>query len=726
MTFDSRPGGVLVAAVTAALAADGALARGHPGFVVREGQLELARAIAQAIEDAGRLVAEAGTGTGKTFAYLVPALMAGVRVLVSTGTRNLQDQLFNRDLPEVLEALGVQADTALLKGRANYVCWHHMRRNLAEGRFARREDIADLRRIERFALVSQSGDRSALPGVPEDAPAWALATSTRENCLGQDCDDYGRCFVFRARQAAQRADVIVVNHHLFCADLALRDEGIADLLPTTEALIFDEAHQLPEVATQFFGSAVSTRRLIDFGRDLLRVGLAEARDSADWTALSRAIEQAVRELRLAGGAPGRLDAGAARARDGFIDAILGCRAALGTAAGALERAAERGREIQRVALRANELGTLLDAWLAAAGQREDGAGAPGGDASRSVPRDGDPAPAPGAGDSSARVAAESSAALEAGDSSAEPERGDRVDAPSPLVIWAEIHGAGVTLHATPLSVADAFRRHLEGRPRAWVFLSATLAVNGAFDHFAGAMGVDDARSLVWQSPFDFASQGLLYVPKGIGEPKGPDFADRVFRACWPLVRANRGRAFVLCTTLRMVDQLATRFEEAIAADAGGIGLLVQGRASRAELLERFRGQSAPLLVGSASFWEGVDVPGKQLSLVVIDKLPFAPPDEPILRARMDAARRAGEEPFRTMQLPAAAMALKQGAGRLLRSESDRGLLVVCDARLAERSYGRILLKSLPPFRRTRSQEEALAFVEAMDAAESGLPLACSD
>ncbi len=708
MTFDSRPGGVLVAAVAAALAADGPLARGHPGFVVREGQLELAQAIAQAIEDSGRLVAEAGTGTGKTFAYLVPALLAGVRVLVSTGTRNLQDQLFARDLPEVLKALGVQADIALLKGRANYVCWHHMRRNLAEGRFARREDIADLRRIERFALVSQSGDRSALPGVPEDAPAWALATSTRENCLGQDCDDYGRCFVFRARQAAQRADVIVVNHHLFCADLALRDEGIADLLPNTEALIFDEAHQLPDVATQFFGNAVSTRRLVDFGRDLLRVGLAEARDSADWTALSRAIEQSVRELRLAGGTPGRLDAAAARARDGFVDAIAGCRAAVGAAGSALDRAAERGREIQRVALRAVELGTLLDDWLAASVQ---------GDGAASAAVRGDPRTPPAPRD-------DVSATLpEAGDPAGATEGGDRAEAPPAVVIWAEVHGAGVTLHATPLSVADAFRRHLGGRPRAWVFLSATLAVNGAFDHFVGAMGVEDARSLVWQSPFDFASQGLLYVPQGIGEPKGPDFADRVFRACWPLVRANRGRAFVLCTTLRMVDQLAARFGEAIDADAGGIGLLVQGRASRAELLERFREQPAPLLVGSASFWEGVDVPGKQLSLVVIDKLPFAPPDEPILRARIDAARRSGAEPFRTMQLPAAAMALKQGAGRLLRSESDRGLLVVCDARLAERSYGRILLKSLPPFRRTRSQDEALAFVEAMDAAVSDLPLA---
>jgi len=659
--------GELARAVVDALGPDGPIARGHPGFVARHGQVEMARAIAETIEQAGTLIAEAGTGTGKTFAYLVPALLAGARVLISTGTRNLQDQLFSRDLPEVLRALGVHADVALLKGRANYVCRHHLRRNLEEGRFARREDIADLRRIERFAAVSASGDRAALPGVAEDAPAWSMATSTRENCLGQDCAEYGRCFVFKARQEALRADVIVVNHHLFCADLALRDEGVADLLPTTEALIFDEAHQLPEVATQFFGTAVSTRRLIDFSRDLLRAGLAEARDAADWTEIARRIEQGTRALRLAAGTPGRLDVRTVRARPEFVTAIRDCRGTLDAARAALAQAAERGKELQRCALRAQELVALIDRWVDAAERRLD------------------------------RVENDPSADGDA-------------DEDAEVVIWAEVHAAGVTLNATPLSVAATFRRHVAARPRAWVFVSATLAVSGEFDHFAKAMGVVDARRLVWDSPFDFASQALLYVPRSVGEPSGPDFADRVFRECWPLIRANRGRAFVLCTTLRMVDLLAERFAGGIAADASDLGLLVQGRASRAELIERFREHPAPLLVGSASFWEGVDVPGRQLSLVVIDKLPFAPPDEPVLRARIDAARRAGEEPFRTMQLPAAAMALKQGAGRLIRSERDRGLLVVCDARLAERAYGRLLLRSLPPFRRTRSLEEALAFV----------------
>jgi ATP-dependent DNA helicase DinG len=720
------PADGLVASVSAALGPDGPLARAHPGYVVREGQLALAGAVAEAIEQRSALVAEAGTGTGKTFAYLVPALLSGARVLISTGTRNLQDQLFGRDLPEVARVLGVRVEAALLKGRANYVCWHHLQRNLAEGRFARREDVADLHRIQRFAAVSSSGDRADFPGVPEDAPAWSMATSTRENCLGQDCAELARCFVFKARQAAQRAEVIVVNHHLFCADLALRDEGVADLLPTADALVFDEAHQLPAAATQFFGTTVSTRRMLDYARDLLRAGFAEARDAADWTGLSRGVEQALRELRMAAGAPGRIEGAEALRRPGLVHAIEACSRAIAAAGAALERAAERGKDVQRCALRATELCMQLAAWIEAASGRRGGA-------------EGAVAQATMAGGT---LQEGGRTDLPAANLPTEPDAGEDSHADDgPIVTWVEVHGSGVTLHATPLSVAPVFRRHLASRPRGWVFLSATLAVGGQFRHFASALGLEHARQLVWESPYDYARQALLYVPQGIGEPSGPDFPARVAAAIRPLLAANGGRAFVLCTTLRMVEQLAALLGSAQdaelpgapgrangraqAAEEGGasdspqaapaLELLVQGRASRAELLERFRRARAPVLVGSASFWEGVDVPGRQLSLVVIDKLPFAPPDDPLLRARIDAARRAGEDPFRSLQLPAAAMALKQGAGRLIRSEQDRGVLVVCDARLAEKSYGRTLLRSLPPFRRTRSRDEVLAFIEGIDA-----------
>ncbi|MBP8305969.1 MAG: ATP-dependent DNA helicase [Burkholderiaceae bacterium] len=705
-----------------ALGPEGPFAQAHPDYRVREGQLGLARAISATIESRGALIAEAGTGTGKTFAYLTPALLSGGRIIVSTGTRTLQDQLFDRDLPEVVRALGVQVECALLKGRSNYICRYHLRRNLADGRFARREDIVDLRRIDRYAGVTRSGDRAGAPDVSEDAPAWALASSTRENCLGQECPDYGECFVVKARQAAQRADLVVVNHHLFCADLALRDEGIADLLPTADAVIFDEAHQLPDVATSFFGTSVSTRKLTEFARDVLRAGLAEARDAADWTTESRKIEQAVRELRLHAGEPARLDAAALRGRGALLTAVAQCGQALTDLQALLAASAERGRDLARCALRAGELVVQLERWqdsvaerpaLAAPAEADDqdaygeSLGPP---KAHGEPPGLAPELASAGVEGALHVASSAAGAIDA----AEPLSDDETAGDGLRVAWAEISNFGVTLHATPLSVAGTFRRHRAQRPRAWVFVSATLAVSGTFTHFARAIGMQDAATHAWESPFDFARHGLLYVPQGIGEPSGADFPQRVFETIWPLLRANHGRAFVLCTTLRMVDQLASRLTERLEREGSELSLLVQGTAPRAELLERFRGAPAPVLIGSASFWEGVDVRGRQLSLVVIDKLPFAPPDDPVLRARIEATRREGGDPFRQLQMPAAAMALKQGAGRMIRSETDRGLLVVCDSRLADRPYGRQLLRSLPPFTRTRSAEQALAFLAALD------------
>ncbi|MCO5108236.1 MAG: ATP-dependent DNA helicase [Burkholderiaceae bacterium] len=697
----------LDAAVAAAFASEGALARSQPGFVVRSGQREMALAVAAAIAAPGAaLVAEAGTGTGKTFAYLVPALLSGGKVLISTGTRTLQDQLYHRDLPRVREALGVGATMALLKGRSNYVCRHHLRRNLEEGRFERREDIAVLRRIERFASISASGDRSEAPGIAEDAPAWARATSTRENCLGQDCPELAECFVFRARQAAQQADIVVVNHHLFCADLALRDEGVAELLPTTDALVFDEAHQLPEIATQFFGRSVSTRQLLDFARDLLRVGLADARDAADWQQAATAIEQQVRELRLAAGRPGRLDAAQLRGHAALREAVEGLVDTL--ALPALVAAAERSRDLARLSLRATELAQRLRRWLDGLDRGPTAAG----------PR----APAEGAGPS-----AGGHTVPDAGTDVApgiDPDGDTLSDGPS--ILWAEVHQSGATLHETPLSVAGTFRRHRESAARAWIFTSATLAVAGRFDHFTAAMGLEGARTLRWESPFDFAARALLYVPRHCGDPASPEFARRVAAAAWPLIEANGGRAFVLCTTLRMVEQQAALLGARIRDSGLDIELLVQGQASRLALIERFRSLRAPVLVGSASFWEGVDVVGPQLSLVIIDKLPFAAPDDPVLRARIDALRRAGGDPFRQIQLPAAAMALKQGAGRLIRSETDRGVLAICDDRLLGKPYGRSLVASLPPFRLTRDEGEAIGFCGVEEAGLSARPATSDD
>jgi ATP-dependent DNA helicase DinG len=653
--------------VVEALSAGGALARANPHFVPRLAQQELATSVADAIASSGLLVAEAGTGTGKTFAYLIPALLTAGKVLIATGTRNLQDQLFDRDLPQVREALGVAASVALLKGRSNYVCHYHLARNLLDGRFASRADIADLKRIEQFSQVSPTGDRSALPLVAEDAPAWSQAISTRENCLGSECPDHGRCFVVKARQNAQQADLVVVNHHLFCADLALRDEGIAELLPEVSAVIFDEAHQLAEVATQFLGESVSSRQIIEFGRDCLRYGLAGAADSADWMALSSTLEQVVRELRLAAGSPRRIDQADLLAHKDLIECIRQCAKAIGILSLQLDQAAQRSPDLARCALRASEIEQRLTAWIIYLTE-------------------------PVRSDAQVR----------------ESDTGRLGD--DEKVFWAEVTQSGCTLNATPLSVAAPLQKHLGQRPCAYIFLSATLSVSGSLEHFAQTLGLGQAEKKIWPSPFDYPRNGLLYVPEKLPLPSSEGFAEQLIEAAWPLLKANRGRAFVLCTTLRMVERLSQLLQLRLDAEEPTFLLLIQGKSTRAELLNRFRSATAPILVGSASFWEGVDVPGDQLSLVIVDKLPFAPPDDPVLRARSDQLKRAGKDAFRELHLPAAAMSLKQGAGRLIRSEQDYGVLMVGDTRLADKAYGRSLLKSLPPFARTRQLQAVLEFV----------------
>lgn len=696
----------LAAAARDALADGGALARAMPGFRPRDGQQALAASVARAVAECGTLVAEAGTGTGKTYAYLVPLLLAGGKAMVSTGTRHLQDQLHARDLPAVRAALGVDVRTALLKGRANYVCHHHLERHVADGRFPDPGTPVKLRRIHRFAASSATGDRAECAGLAEDDPAWGWATSTRENCLGQDCPDLSRCFVFRARREALAADLVVVNHHLFCADLALREDSIAELLPTADVVVFDEAHQLPDAATEFFGESVSTRQLLDLARDVVRAGLVSAPDGADWRSLADRLERASRELRLAfeAGAPpaargvrGPARGGAARRwtaeqlrtlpeLDDAVDTVVADLVSIGAI---VANNAGRGPDLDRCGLRAGELCERLQRWCAAL--LADGAAA----ARAHAPQSHDPEDGvvDGPDDTDDRSGAVG-----------------REPADEPAVVWAETGAQHATLRRTPLSVAATFERHRAGPPRAWVFVSATLSVGGAFGHFVDALGLHDARCERWDSPFDFAHQAALWIPRGLGEASAPGFAQRVAQAAWPLLVANRGRAFFLCTTLRAMREIAERLAELDASGGLGLTRLVQGDAPRAELLERFRSEPRAVLIGSASFWEGVDVAGDALSLVVIDKLPFAPPDDPVVKARGEALRRAGRDPFAHEQLPAAALALKQGAGRLIRSERDRGVLVVCDERLVTRGYGRRLVASLPPFARVERWEDAVPFL----------------
>ena len=647
--------------------AGGPLSAGIPGFRPRQAQLEMAKAIEQAILDRGTLVAEAGTGTGKTWAYLVPAFLSGVKVLVSTGTRNLQDQLFRRDLPRLRKALALPITVALLKGRGNYVCHYHLERLQQDDRGLRsRTEVSQLRAIKVFADRSRSGDRSDLAEVPEEAEIWGRVTSTRENCLGQDCPFVKDCFVMKARRQAQEADLVVVNHSLFMADLALREDGITDLLPSVDLVVFDEAHQLPDVATRFLGDSVSAHQLLDLSRSIEAAGLAYARESTDWTATARSIETATRDLRLASAAVSRMPGQKATFHaipdpEPFDAALAGLLDALDRAVALLGIVAEKHPDLATASRSALDLRARLYQW--------------------SQPdRNGHDALA---------------------DSRAETGEAVR---------WIEHGNHHMRLHSAPLSVAKIFSRY-RPKDQAWVLVSATLSVYGDFGHFTRQLGLWEAQTARWESPFDYANQALLCVPSGLPETHSRDFNPRFAEMLVPLIEDCPGGVLVLCTTLRSVDHLAELLEGHFEDNGIDRPLFKQGDMSRRLLLERFAESRNGVLVGSASFWEGIDVPGDALTLVAIDKLPFAPPDDPVLEARLRACRERGGNPFMEYQLPEAAIALKQGAGRLIRSEGDWGVLLVADARMVEKRYGRLLWRGLPPFTRTRDVEQARRFLQ---------------
>ena len=638
----------------AVFGADGALARHVHGYRPRSGQLEMAAAVGDAIERCGTLIAEAGTGTGKTFAYLVPALLWGGKVIVSTGTKTLQDQLFRKDVPTVRAVLQAPVVVALLKGRSNYVCHEHLKRTQESGRLTSRQDAVHLRSIVRFAQATGSGDRAELAEVPESAPVWNLVTSTRDNCLGTECAFYRDCFVMKARRAAQEADVVVVNHHLFFADLVLRDEGITDLLPTANTVVFDEAHQLPETATLFFGETVSTAQLLELARDTLAEGHAHARDAVRWVDAIAPLEKAARDLRAAlGPDTPRMNLTQLPPSAPFHGALAETLRVLAALGRTLESQAARAESLEQCWRRATQLADRLGRWQA--------------------PDD---------------------------------------DAGAPTIRWLEAYTHTLQLHRTPLSVAEVFDRERQGTPRAWIFTSATLAVKNDFAHFTSQLGLSSADARSWPSPFDYQKQGLLYLPEGLPDPLSSRYTNAVVEAAWPIIRAAGGRTFVLCTTLRAVRTAGELLRARFDADGVDFPLLLQGEGSRSELLERFRRAGNAVLVGSQSFWEGIDVRGRALSLVVIDKLPFAPPDDPVLAARLDALAKRGGNPFMDYQLPTAVISLKQGAGRLIRDETDRGVLMICDPRLVTKPYGRRIWQSLPPFRRTRDEAVAAAFFDA--------------
>lgn len=681
----------LVERVALAFDEKGPLTKAVKGFCVREGQREFAVEAARAVEEKTILVAEAGTGTGKTFAYLTPALLAGATCVISTAGKSLQDQLCAKDLPALRDALGVPVKVALLKGRANYVCHFRLELTASEGRLPEQDSYLKLRKIQRFAAVSRTGDRAELPDVPEDDRLWPLVTSTRENCLGKDrCPNYDDCFVKKAREDAMQSQVVVVNHHLYLSSMALKRESdaIDGMLPQAALTVIDEAHQLPGIASSFFGTSFSTYDVENVSMEARRLGRTKCNDGAEWEILYDRVLKAGREFRLdaqrIGLAEGeRLDVDEIEDFGELYPGFERLRAVFAAMGEAMRANEGRDNELDTLAERHAELMEQMEAWTAIFVKCRNGA------------------------------ADEASEGEAAGDAEVGGEAGPEAGAASGAdaeVRWLEVSQHGIRFNLTPLSFAEEFREMREREGGAWVFTSATLSSAGRFDLFKQRLGIGECVERTWESPFNYWEQGCFYLPQM--PPPANNTAvhtHNVIEKVWPLINAAGGRTFVLCTSLAAVRAAADELQARLEANGNSYPLFVQGDGPKMRLIEEFRAHGNAVLVGSMSFWEGVDVKGEALSLVVIDKIPFAPPNDPVMMARSRAVEASGRRPFDEITLPEAVITLKQGAGRLIRSEGDRGMLVICDPRILNKGYGKVVRDSLPDFYCTRREEKALEF-----------------
>jgi ATP-dependent DNA helicase DinG len=625
------------------LGESGPLASHLKGFSPRRQQQEMAEAVVSALEGRQTLVTEAGTGTGKTYAYLVPVLLSGVKVIISTGTKHLQDQLYHRDLPLVKEALGVSVRVSLLKGRANYLCLHRLYLFVEEGKAGRGALAANLAKVQQWARRTRTGDIGELSGIPEDSPLWPRVTSTADNCFGQDCPAFSECHLMTARRQAQEADILVINHHLLLSDIALQEEGYGDLLPMAEAYILDEAHQLPEIASHFFGQRLSSRQLVELAHDSVAEQLNDAPDMSSIRDTCQRLEKAAADFHLALGVRERRFAWREVADTRAVTlALEKLSIALADLEVELELAAVRGKGLENCFKRAGNLQEQLAVF------------------------------------------------------SQKPN--------NDFVYWFETRNRSFTLSASPLEIGENFHTYMERRQAAWIFTSATIAVGECFDHFNRQLNLESTVTRRWESPFNFQRQALLYQPTGLPDPHDSGYTNAVIEAVLPVLAASQGRAFLLFTSHRALKEAHGLLQERIS-----FPLLVQGSAPRSELLTRFRVLGNAVLLGTSSFWEGVDVRGDALSCVIIDKLPFASPGEPLLQARLDAIRHRGGNPFMDYQLPHAIIQLKQGVGRLIRDIHDRGMLMLCDPRLRSKPYGRLFLRSLPSMPQTQDMADVEAF-----------------
>ncbi|ELB2228887.1 ATP-dependent DNA helicase [Vibrio parahaemolyticus] len=627
---------------------DGALGKAIPGFQARQPQIDMAEAVSSAIKEQSQLVVEAGTGTGKTFAYLVPALLSGKKVIISTGSKNLQEQLYHRDLPLMVNALGFYGQVALLKGRSNYLCLDRLSRQMVESHTNESDPtlLTQLVKVRSWSSETKTGDLGDCEDLPEDSMIIPTITSTNDNCLGKECPSYTDCFVLKARKRAMDSDIVVVNHHLFLADLAIKETGFGELIPEADVFIFDEAHQLPDIASEYFGQSVSSRQIHDLAKDIEIAYRTEAKDMRQLQKVGDKLLQSAMDMRIVLGEPGfRGNWREAMQSESIKRELVRLTDSLDLAIDVLKLALGRSQLLDTAFERANLIKGRID-----------------------------------------RVC--------------------DVDITG-YSYWYDTSLRHFTLHITPLSVADKFHEQIEIKQGAWIFTSATLAVSGDFKHFTDRLGLKPKQQFSLPSPFDYEKQARLCVPRYLPEPNSPGLADKLVRMLAPVIEENDGRCFFLCTSHSMMRELGEKFREVL-----DLPVLMQGEMSKQKTLAEFMELGNALLVATGAFWEGIDVRGDALSCVIIDKLPFTAPDDPLLKARIEDCRLRGGEPFAEVQIPDAVITLKQGVGRLIRDQKDHGALIICDNRLVTRDYGGTFLGSLPPIPRTRDLERIKAFLKA--------------
>ncbi len=630
---------------------DGDLSRHIKGFRPRDEQLEMAQVVAEAIESKSTVIVEAGTGTGKTFAYLAPVLLAGKKTIISTGSKNLQDQLFNRDLPAIKKALGYSGKIALLKGRSNYLCLERLDQVIAQGVLGDKSVLTDLSKVRQWNNGTQSGDLSECIELAEDSPILPQLTSTSESCLGSDCPNYAECYIAKARKKALNADLVVVNHHIFFADMAVKENGFGELIPNAEAIIFDEAHQLPDIASQYFGQSLTSRQLFELCKDINIVYRTELKDMQQLGNIADTLQKIIQDFRLL--------LGEGNQRGNWRD--LSKESMVAKAFNLLqEKLAFLSEVIKLVLGRSQTLDSIFERLEAIKVQLE-------------------------------RLAETNVVGY---------------------CYWYETIGRQFGLHITPLTVADKFGSQVANKEAAWIFTSATLAVGADFQHFCQRLGISPHKQKILPSPFNYCEQALLCEPRYLPPTNRPNTLTALGEMLLPLIEANQGRCFVLCTSYAMMRGLAEYFRA-----QSELSILLQGEGAKTQLLTQFVEEKHSVLVATSSFWEGVDVRGDALSLVIIDKLPFTAPDEPLLKARIEDCRLQGGDPFNDIQIPEAVIALKQGVGRLIRDVTDRGAVVICDNRLVTRAYGETFLKSLPDAKRTRDLRKVVQFLQNNQANE---------